>query len=257
MALPVLFIGHGSPMNALEDNVFTQTWRKIAGSIPRPDAILAISAHWYTKEPRITSGLHLQTIHDFNGFPPQLHAYNYPAAGDPELALQLISDLAGDYSIISDDKWGLDHGVWSVLCQMYPQADIPVLQLSIAAQRTPQWHLEFGRKLQSLREQNILILTSGNIVHNLSLLDWHMSTTGFKWASDYDNQIVTLVSANCQQELCSYRELDNSTLAVPHEDHFLPLLYAIGAGGDTPASVTVFNQQTLYGSLSMTSFCIY
>lgn len=257
MDMPVLFIGHGSPMNALENNPFTQTWRDVAKSFPQPDAILAISAHWYTNETRVTGGQHQKTIHDFYGFPPQLFACNYPAAGCPQLAQHIVADLANDYPIVVDNEWGLDHGVWSILCHLYPQANIPVVQLSLDSTEAPQWHLELGQKLQPLRSQKVLIIASGNIVHNLALLNWQMSASGFAWAHDFDREIIGLVSANRQQELCNYQKLANANLAVPHEDHFLPLLYAIGAGGVNPTSVRFFNQQLIYGSLSMTSFCIY
>lgn len=257
MDMPVLFIGHGSPMNALENNPFTQTWCDVAKSFPQPAAILAISAHWYTNETRITSGRRQKTIHDFYGFPPQLFACDYPAAGHPQLAQQIVADLAGYCPIIADDSWGLDHGIWSILCHLYPQANIPVIQLSLNSKQSPQWHLELGRQLQFLRSQRILIMASGNIVHNLASLNWQMSATGFAWAHDFDHEIVGLISTNRQQELCNYQKLSNANLAVPHEDHFLPLLYAIGAGGVNPQAVKFFNQQLIYGSLSMTSFCIY
>lgn len=250
--MPVLFIGHGSPMNALEGNQFTQKWQEIANEIPTPRAILAISAHWYIDELAITAKAHNQTIHDFRGFPSQLHNFDYPSNGDIQLAAE-IGKLLDNLPISYNSNWGIDHGVWSILCHMYPNTNISILQLSIKRDQTADWHFNLGTQLQKLREQNVLILASGNIVHNLIQINWNMPQTGFDWATEFDNKIASLVKEQRYSEILEYQKINNYKLAIPTDEHFLPLIYALGAASNS-TQTQIFNQQTIYGSLSMTSF---
>jgi len=251
--MPVLFIGHGSPMNALENNRFTDKWTEVANSFTAPKAILAISAHWYIDELAITANSQNQTIHDFYGFPPALHNFNYPSKGSAELAANVnkLLDKTG-YRVHQRNDWGLDHGVWSILTHMYPKADIPVVQLSIKRNQKPEWHYQLGQQLQPLREEGVLILASGNIVHNLGLLNWHKPDNGFPWAEEFDTQIASLLNVRDYANICNYQTLNNHQLAIPTDEHFLPLLYAVGAGSNAK-EVRLFNQEPIYGSLSMTS----
>ncbi|TXI92215.1 MAG: 4,5-DOPA dioxygenase extradiol [Neisseriales bacterium] len=253
--MPVLFIGHGSPMNALENNQFTSKWREVASSFDAPKAILAISAHWYINELALSSSKQNQTIHDFYGFPVSLHKFNYPALGNPELASHIKEILAvtGELpEVFLNHEWGLDHGVWSILCHMYPEANIPVIQLSIMRDKTASWHYELARKLCKLREEGVLILASGNIVHNLRLLDWHNVRNIYPWAKKFDESISDMLIKKNHAAIINYEKLTDVRLAVPSEDHFIPLLYAIGAANESD-EVTLFNQAVIYGSLSMTS----
>lgn len=253
--MPVLFIGHGSPMNALENNQFTSKWREVASSFDAPKAILAISAHWYINELALSSGEQNQTIHDFYGFPESLHKFNYPALGSPELASRIkeIFVATGELpEVFLNQEWGLDHGVWSILCHMYPEANIPVIQLSIMRDKTTSWHYELARKLCKLREEGVLILASGNIVHNLRLLDWHNVRNTYPWAKKFDESISDMLIKKNHAAIINYDKLTDARLAVPSEDHFIPLLYAIGAANESD-EVTLFNQAIIYGSLSMTS----
>ncbi len=253
--MPVLFIGHGSPMNALENNQFTSKWREVASSFNAPKAILAISAHWYINELALSSSKQNQAIHDFYGFPESLHKFNYPALGNPELASRIkeILAVAGELpDVFLNHEWGLDHGVWSILCHMYPEANIPVIQLSIMRDKTASWHYELARKLCKLREEEVLILASGNIVHNLRLLDWHNVRNTYPWAKEFDESISDMLIKKKHAAIINYEKLTDARLAVPSEDHFIPLLYAIGAANESD-EVTLFNQAVIYGSLSMTS----
>lgn len=253
--MPVLFIGHGSPMNALEHNQFTSKWREIVSSFDAPKAILAISAHWYIDELALSSSKQNQTIHDFYGFPEALHNFNYPALGNPELAIRIkeMLSITGELpAIFLNQEWGLDHGVWSILCHMYPEANIPVIQLSIMRDKTASWHYELARKLHKLREEGVLILASGNIVHNLRLLDWHNLGNTYPWAEKFDKSISEMLIKKDYAAILNYDRLTDARLAVPSEDHFIPLLYAVGAANQSD-EVELFNQAVIYGSLSMTS----
>ena len=251
--MPSIFIGHGSPINAIEDNEFSKGWRELASKIPRPKAILCISAHWFIPSSRITAMEHPKTIHDFWGFPQKLYETQYPAPGNPELA-KMISQSLLDVKTQLDYSWGLDHGTWLVLNQMYPHADIPVVQLSIDNSKPPQFHYELGKKLAFLREQGILIIGSGNIVHNLGAMDPNPLSQPYKWAEDFESSILVSVLANNDVSLINFRELGTiAKEAHPFIDHYLPLLYAKGAGGGN-CTTDVFNQKIVYGSVSMTSF---
>lgn len=249
--LPAAFIGHGSPMNALERNRYTATWQAFAASVPRPDAVLCISAHWYTNATAVTAMASPRTIHDFYGFPDELSRVDYPAAGAPEVA-ELVADTVKPRWVGSDtDSWGLDHGTWSVLAHMYPEADVPVVQLSINALEPLDYHLDIGARLAPLRDRGILVLGSGNIVHNLRRLAWDLPDSGFDWAHRFDDAVRSLLLDRPGDvlELVGHREYG---LAVPTPDHFIPLLYiaALAAVGDEPPHTMV--EGYTYGSLSMT-----
>lgn len=251
--MPTLFIGHGSPINAIEDNEFSRGWKEIANTIPHPTAILCISAHWFIPELMIGAATHPKTIHDFWGFPQKLYDQQYRARGDPELAKMMAQMLTG-YKIGIDQSWGLDHGVWSVLIQMYPQADVPVIQLSIDNSKPPQFHYDLGSRLSFLRDQGVLIIGSGNMVHNLGAMDPETCSPPYQWANDFESSILVSVLSNNDHSLMNYRDLGKiAKQAHPFIDHYLPLLYAKGAGGNL-CKTTVFNQKIVHGSISMTSF---
>lgn len=251
--MPTLFIGHGSPINAIEDNEFSKGWREMANSIPKPKVILCISAHWFIPSLMINAMTHPKTMHDFWGFPQKLYELQYRAPGNPDFAKMVSQSLMG-YSVHLDQSWGLDDGTWSVLIQMYPQADIPVIQLSIDNSKPPQFHYELGSKLSFLREKETLILATGNLVHNLGAMDPVTYCPPYKWASEFETEIIVSILANNDRNLVNFRDLGKiAKQAHPFIDHYLPLLYAKGAGGDHCKS-TVFNQKIVHGSISMTSF---
>lgn len=251
---PVIFFGHGSPMNAIEQNHFTQSWQQQVADLtgPRlPKAILLISAHWYGKGLKITSQQQPPTLHDFAGFPPELFAFDYPAKGNPLLA-QHIQQMLLPIETELDPSWGYDHGSWSVLAHAFKDADIPLLQLSLDDSKPPGWHLALGQKLARLRQEGVLIIGSGNIVHNLRLLDWSNQQQPV-WATDFANQVKTAIQQRDFAALCDYQALSkDGLLAVPHPDHYLPLLYVLGASSPDEA-LTIFNDELVYGSLSMLS----
>lgn len=250
--MPAFFIGHGSPMNALEDNVFTRGWREAMANIPKPKAIICVSAHWLTKGTWITAMPKPRTIHDFGGFPRRLSEATYPAPGAPKMA-QGISESIADVAIGLDQKWGLDHGAWSILMPVFPDADIPVMELSIDYDRPANWHYDLGRMLVSLRNRGVLIIGSGNIVHNLGLLNPQMANAGFDWADALNDKIKTLILKRDHQSIIDYTRLGKeSRLAIPTPDHYYPLLYTLGL--QTKAdNVSIFNDQSVMGSISMTS----
>lgn len=248
--MPVIFIGHGSPMNAIEDNEYTKVWKEIAVSLPKPDAILAISAHWTTKGTKVSTLEKPQTIHDFYGFPKELFEVEYKAEGARTLALETVDLLEG---ALEDESWGIDHGTWSVLNVMYPEADIPVYQLSIDEQATPMELFEIGEKLKPLREKNVLIMGSGNIVHNLRVLDYSKNT-GFDWAIEFDDFIQEKINEKDYEGICNYEKLGSiARLSVPTTEHFYPLLYMLGLVNSTD-KVKVFNKAYMAGGLSMTAY---
>lgn len=251
--MPVLFIGHGSPMNAVEDNDFTRAWREIASRIPRPQAILCISAHWYTAGTRVMENFNPKMIYDMYGFPKELYEVVYAAPGAPELARQANSLLSGISRL--DNSWGFDHGAWSVLRVMFPAADIPVFQLSVDRSAVPQAHYDIGRRLAPLREQGVLILGSGNVVHNLGLVDFDLEG-GYRWAEEFDRYIADAIRAGDHKKTVEYRQAGESARkAVPILDHYAPLLTVLGAA-DRTENVFVFNEKCTLGSLSMTSYLI-
>jgi len=246
--MPALFIGHGSPMNAIEDNEFSRLWQEAALHIPPPKAILCISAHWETHGTQVTAMQAPRTIHDFYGFPPALFEKQYPAPGSPELAYRILKLVRG--SIVQPDQsWGLDHGTWSVLCQMYPQADVPVVQLSLDRTRETAYHYELGRELFRLRQEGVLIIGSGNIVHNLRLMVWQ--DTAFDWALEYDEKVRQWILEGEHAALVHYEKYGKAAmLAVNSAEHYLPLLTILGVKGkDEP--VSFFADKIWGGSLSM------
>ena len=250
--MPVLFIGHGSPMNAIEDNEYSKTWKTIAERIAKPKAIVSISAHWFVKGSKIINEEYPKTIYDMYGFPKELYEIVYDSPGSPEIAK--ISKGLISKETEYDNSWGIDHGTWSVLVHMYPDRDIPVFQISIDAYASPEEHYRIGKELSALREMGILIFASGNIVHNLRLVDWHLGSKGFDWAYKFDDFIHENIINKNHKNILEYKKLgDVADLAVPTTDHFYPLLYALGASGEND-KVSVFNKSCELGSLTMTSY---
>jgi 4,5-DOPA dioxygenase extradiol len=228
--LPALFIGHGNPMNAVSRNDYTQAWRQLGETLAKPRAILAISAHWYVPFTGVTTNPSPRTIHDFGGFPRELFQFQYPAPGDPELARR-VQRLLAPVEVTPDDTWGLDHGTWSVLCHVYPDADIPVVQLSIDETRPASYHYDIGRRLAALRDEGVLLIGSGNLVHNLHSYAWgrHLPEP-YDWARRFEAKARALILANDCEPLIHYETLGrDAALSVPTPEHFLPLLYILGA----------------------------
>lgn len=254
-SMPVLFIGHGSPMNAIDENPFVKGFRNAADQLPIPKAILCISAHWYTKGTFITSSENQKTIHDFYGFPKELFEVEYPAKGEPSLAKE-ITEILAPYESHESDAWGLDHGAWSILRHMYPNANIPVLQMSIDYSKPPQYHFELAQQLQKLREKGVLIVGSGNIVHNLRLIDWQNINTigaGWDWAIEARAKTNEWLLNGDFEKLVNYEKQGSfMQFAVPSPDHYLPLLYTLGLKKSSE-ELQLFNDDLIGGSLSMTS----
>lgn len=252
---PVLFIGHGSPMNGIEDNEFSRTWSKYGKEIPKPKAVLVISAHWLTKGTHITAMEHPKTIHDFGGFPQALFDVQYPAPGNPSLA-EATSKLVTSTTVGLDHDWGLDHGTWSVVKHMYPDADIPVLQLSIDYNQPPQYHYDLAKQLKALRNKGVLIIGSGNMVHNLRMISWDKmqeANYGFDWAIEMNTIFKEKISKSDFQSLINYEKLGSAAkLAIPTPDHYYPLLYAMALQDDKD-EISFFNDKMVGGSLNMTS----
>ena len=251
--LPAIFIGHGSPMIALEQSETTRTWRRIADAIGRPKAILAISAHWITRTTAVTGMALPRTIHDFGAFPQALFDMRYPAPGDPGLAARVRDLLAPMPVVIDEQQWGLDHGTWSVLVHLYPDADIPVVQLGMDINKTPDQHLEVGRLLRPLRDEGVLIFGTGNIVHNLPAMDWSNASTVFDWSTRFNDYVRDAIADEAHERVAGYQTLGrDAALAVPTPDHFWPLLYVLGAR--LPGEAARFEPDFIHhGSLSMTS----
>jgi len=251
MKMPVLFVGHGSPMNAIEHNVFTDKWKEIGRSLPRPKVILVVSAHWVTQGIRTSNAVNPKLVYDMYGFPKALYDLKYPVKGSSELADQIVM-LFGEQAII-DNKWGIDHGAWSVLNHMFPQADIPVVQLSLNQNVSLEAHYQFGKMISDLRNQEILIIGSGNVVHNLALTNFEMEK-GYPWAHDFDDYIKSNIINNNHDAVVHYKRAGKSSESAFYTlEHFLPLLYVLGvtSGED---QIEVFNERCLMGSLSMTSY---
>jgi 4,5-DOPA dioxygenase extradiol len=230
---PVIFFGHGNPMNAIEDNVYARTWSSLGAELSRPRAILAISAHWYVPATLVTANEHPRTIHDFGGFPRELHAVQYPAPGDLGLAGR-VTELLASYGSRGDERWGLDHGTWSVLVHVYPKADVPIVQLSIDETLAPALHFEIGTLLRPLRDDGVMIVASGNIVHNLEAYAWgRHPAEPFEWARRFEAKARELLTARTFAPLIDYESLgEDARLSVPTPDHYLPLLYAMGASDE-------------------------
>jgi 4,5-DOPA dioxygenase extradiol len=252
--MPVLFIGHGSPMNAIEENEFVAGWRNIGLSLPRPAAILCVSAHWETRGTFVTAMEKPKTIHDFGGFPEELYNVQYPAPGSPELAEE-IKNLVVRTQVGVDEKWGLDHGCWSVLKHLYPHADIPVIQISMDYYMSAQQHYDLAKELQILRGKGILIVGSGNMVHNLGMVAWNKLNDiyGYDWAIEAGEKMKDYILTGNHKQLINYKSQGRAfELAIPTPDHYLPLLYAL-ALQDKNDTITIFNDKPVGGSLTMTS----
>ena len=260
--MPVLFLGHGSPMNAIEDNEFSRSWREMGKTLPKPSAVLCVSAHWETQGTQVTIMEKPPTIHDFGGFPPELFAVQYPAPGSPWLARE-TKNTVKETEVVFDDDWGLDHGTWSVLRPMFPDADVPVIQLSLDYTKPPQYHYELGRELGALRHKGVLIVGSGNMVHNLrrvvvrsgNFSDFNQPY-GLDWAIEANNLFKKLIDDGNHRELVNYQALGKAVqLAVPTPEHYLPLLYILALKQDNEA-IIYFNDKAVAGSLTMTSIKI-
>ena len=253
--MPVLFIGHGSPMNAIEDNIFSKRWQQMGKEIPTPKAVVVVSAHWLTKGTMVTAMPNPKTIHDFGGFPQALFDVQYPAPGSPELATE-IQKLITNPAVELDHDWGLDHGTWSVVKHMYPDADIPVLQLSIDYYKPAAYHYELAKQLLALRKKGVLIIGSGNMVHNLRMVAWDKLSEpeyGFEWALEMNDIFKNKISNGFHKELIQYEKLHKAaTLAIPTPDHYYPLLYILALQTDND-KVEFFNDKAVGGSLTMTS----
>ncbi|MFZ2339614.1 MAG: 4,5-DOPA dioxygenase extradiol [Bacteroidales bacterium] len=253
--MPVLFVGHGSPMNAIEENEFAAGWRDMGRRLPRPSAILCVSAHWQSKGTMVTAMQKPETIHDFGGFPRELYEVQYPAPGSPELA-KATKETVRERVIELDRSWGLDHGTWIVIRRMYPDADVPVVELSLDYQLSPQQHYDLARELAPLRRKGILIIGSGNMVHNLGLVSWeHLNTPGYAydWAMEAGEAMKNHIMSGDHSPLINYGSQGRAfRLAVPTPEHFLPLLYTL-ALKESHETVELFNDRPLAGSLTMTS----
>lgn len=256
--MPILFIGHGSPMNAIEDNEFSQSWKKLGEKLPKPTAIVCISAHWETKGTFVTAMPKPQTIHDFGGFPQALFDVQYPAPGNPELANEIKNSI--NYTVIGlDEKWGLDHGTWSVIRPMYPKADVPVIQLSIDYTQSPAYHYQLAKHLNKLRRKGVLIVGSGNMVHNLGKIAWNKMNEpeyGFDWALEANSKMKEFILSENHQALINFKNQGKVfDLAIPTAEHFLPLLYILGLK-ENKEEITFFNDKAVMGSITMTSLLI-
>jgi 4,5-DOPA dioxygenase extradiol len=252
--MPAAFIGHGSPIHAIEPNKYTEVWREFGQSVPRPRAIVVISAHWYTNFTAVTAMPRPRTIHDFFGFPQELYDVQYPAPGLPELAEE-VADLAHPTWVGCDiDQWGIDHGTWMVLKHAFPDASIPVVQLSLNAFKSFDYHLELGRSLGALRDSGVLVLGSGNIVHNLEAADFDRPDDAYSWARRFDGAAREVLESTSPTEVAALDAHPDFGDAVPTPDHYLPLLYIAGLAGDEPMSLLVDGHQG--GSVSMAAYAV-
>jgi 4,5-DOPA dioxygenase extradiol len=257
--MPVLFLGHGSPMNAIEENEFVTGFRNVGNEITKPNAIICISAHWETKGTFVTAMKQPKTIHDFGGFPKALFDVQYPAPGSPELAKETQKLITKTAVGLDDEHWGLDHGAWSVIKHLYPEADVPVIQMSLDYRQSPQYHYELAKELAALRKKGVLIVGSGNMVHNLRMVAWQRLNEvgyGYDWAIEANENMKKFILNGNHQNLINYQSQGKSfELAIPTPEHYLPLLYTLALKEETEA-VQLFNDKLLAGSLTMTSLKI-
>lgn len=253
--MPAVFLGHGSPMNALDENRYTEAWRRFGGSVPRPRAVLAVSAHWYVNTTAVTAMEQPKTIHDFYGFPQELFDVQYPAPGMPVLAEEVAEMLDPVPVGLDRDTWGIDHGTWSVLVHVFPEADIPVVQLSINSLKPFEYHLDLGRRLAPLRERGVLVLCSGNVVHNLQRIEWQVPDAARDWNQRFDEAVREIMTGD-PSRLPELQEHRDYALAVPTPDHFIPLLYLAGLASAAGEPADVLVEGYAMGSLSMTSYTL-
>lgn len=253
--MPAVFLGHGSPMNAIGRNRYTDAWRAFGAAVPRPRAILMVSAHWYVNATAVTAMARPKTIHDFFGFPQALFDIQYPAPGLPELVEEVADVAQPDYVGADHDSWGLDHGTWSVLVHAFPRADVPVVQLSINAAKPADYHLQLGSRLAALRERGVLVMGSGNVVHNLRAMDRDAEDRGFDWARRFNEKAIGIATTAPEQAASLVRDADFAQVA-PTPEHFLPLLYIAGFAAQAGHPLEVLVDGYAYGSLSMTSFTV-
>jgi 4,5-DOPA dioxygenase extradiol len=253
--MPAVFIGHGSPMNTLEVNRFTEAWRALARALPRPRAILVVSAHWYLNGTAVTAMPRPRVIHDFYGFPRELFEFDYPAPGSPELAEEIVEAVKPAFVGLDHDSWGLDHGTWSVLAHMFPEADVPVVQLSIHGGRDVAYHLDLGRRLAALRDREVFILCSGNVVHNLGRVDRALSDRAFQWADRFDAAVKELMTTEPANIGLAAGHPDFA-MSVPTPDHFLPLVYLSGLCAEAGQPATTVLEGGTLGSITMTSYAL-
>jgi 4,5-DOPA dioxygenase extradiol len=252
MTTPALFIGHGSPMNTVEDNGYTQAWRKLGRALPRPRVVLVVSAHWFIGATAVTAMARPRTIHDFYGFPEELFAFDYPAPGLPDLAGEVAEVVKPHWVGADRDQWGLDHGTWSVLAHLFPKADVPVVQLSINALKPLDYHLDLAAKLNALRKRGVMIVSSGNVVHNLRRIEWNRPDSGTDWAHRFDDMVAHQMTEAPADILKSVEHPDYD-LAVPTPDHFIPLLYTAGLAAAENDAQALLRGYAM-GSLSMTCY---
>lgn len=256
--MPVLFLGHGSPMNAIEENEFVSGFRTISQTLPKPKAIICISAHWETQGTYVTAMSNPRTIHDFGGFPKALYEVQYPAPGSPDLAKN-VQNIISKAKVELDEKWGLDHGAWSVIKHLYPNADVPIIQLSLDYTKPPQYHYELAKELSSLRDKGILIIGSGNMVHNLRMVAWNKMNDddyAYDWAREASHRMKQFIMNGDHKQLTNYHTQGKAfELAIPTPEHYLPLIYTLGLQSKNE-KVTLFNDKAVAGSLTMTSLKI-
>ncbi len=250
--MPVLFFGHGNPMNAITENTYAKKWNAIGRGLRKPTAVLAVSAHWYVDHTAVTVSPAPRTIHDFGGFPRELYEVQYPAPGDPRLAERVRDLLAPDVPVALDERWGIDHGTWSVLVHLFPDADVPVVQLSVDERKPPQFHYEVGKRIGALRDEGVLVIGSGNVVHNLHAFAWgRHPVEPFDWAVRFESRVRDLLLARDDAPLLDYASLgEDALLSAPTPDHYLPLLYVLGARRESD-TITFPVEGVDGGSISM------